>query len=182
MVPAGSEPGEYPVRVIADAGGGLRDEREVVLVVPSLAGAVYVSDLPWLSESNGWGPAERDRSNGEQAAGDGPPIRLGGRLFEKGIGAHAPSEIVVAAAGRCSAFAATVGIDDARPAGSGSVAFQVLADGRVVASTPVLTRASAPVDLIADVTGAERVTLRVTDGGNGNGNDHGDWGNARLAC
>ena len=28
-----------------------------------------VADLPWRAESNGWGPVERDLSNGEKAAG-----------------------------------------------------------------------------------------------------------------
>jgi hypothetical protein len=34
----------------------------------------------------------------------------------------------------------------------------------------------------ADVTGGEEMELRVTDGGDGAGADHGDWAGARLAC
>lgn len=37
-----------------------------------------VCDIPFLSASNGWGPVERDTSNGEQQPGDGHPITLNG--------------------------------------------------------------------------------------------------------
>ena len=43
-----------------------------------------VSDLPFLSATNGWGPVERDTSNGEQAAGDGRPITINGVQYAKG--------------------------------------------------------------------------------------------------
>ncbi|MFB7508477.1 NPCBM/NEW2 domain-containing protein, partial [Streptomyces broussonetiae] len=36
--------------------------------------------------------------------------------------------------------------------------------------------------LTADVTGASYVDLVVGDGGDGNGNDHGDWANPVLTC
>ncbi|MEU3504029.1 alpha-galactosidase, partial [Streptomyces hundungensis] len=35
--------------------------------VPPPTGLDQLSDLPWTSAVNGWGPVERDRSNGEQA-------------------------------------------------------------------------------------------------------------------
>jgi hypothetical protein len=175
-VPSGTDGGEYPVRVIAE---GLR--AEAVIEVPTLAGDVFASDLPWLSESNGYGPAERDLSNGELGSGDGPPLSVGGTVFEKGIGAHAPSEIVLSPDGRCERFRATVGVNDGRGS-NGSVAFRVLADGREVAATPVLTGASAPVELDADIAGARRLALVVTTGGDNNNHDHADWANARLSC
>ena len=36
----------------------------------------FISDLTWTSATNGWGPTERDRSNGEDGAGDGGVLRL----------------------------------------------------------------------------------------------------------
>lgn len=180
-VPRDAPGGEHAIAFVAEA-GGLRDEAEAVVSVPSLAGTVFVSDLPWRSEVNGHGPAERDLANGERGAGDGPPLSIDGTVYEKGVGAHATSEIVVDIAGRCETFAATVGVDDSRTPSQGSVAFTVLADERVVASTPVLTGGSSAVDLSADMSGAERLTLRVTDGGDGIAHDHGNWGGARLVC
>ncbi|MBO0870379.1 MAG: beta galactosidase jelly roll domain-containing protein, partial [Micromonosporaceae bacterium] len=54
---------------------GNSDERIIRSLPPAPpAGTDAVSDLPFLSATNGWGPVERDTSNGEQAAGDGRPI------------------------------------------------------------------------------------------------------------
>src|SRR4029078_12349823 len=38
----------------------------------------YLSDLTPVSATNGWGPYEKDMSNGEQAAGDGRTLTLNG--------------------------------------------------------------------------------------------------------
>jgi hypothetical protein len=175
-VPRDAAGGNYPIRFVTEGA-----EASTVVSVPSLEGTVFLSDLPWRSESNGYGPAERDRANGELGADDGGPLSLDGTAYEKGIGAHAPSEIVIDLAGRCEQFAATVGVDDSRGS-NGSIAFRVLADGTEVASTPVLTGASSALDLQADVSGAERLTLIVTNGGDNTNHDHANWAAARLRC
>src|SRR6478672_2089119 len=36
---------------------------------------------PFLSATNGWGPVERNHSNGEQAAGDGKTLTLNGVTY-----------------------------------------------------------------------------------------------------
>ncbi|MEU7474944.1 glycoside hydrolase family 97 catalytic domain-containing protein [Lentzea sp. NPDC042327] len=53
-------------------------ERAVRAFVPPPvpSGTPFASDLPFVSESNGWGPVERDRSNGETGAGDGRPLQI----------------------------------------------------------------------------------------------------------
>ena len=33
-----------------------------------------------------------------------------------------------------------------------------------------------------DISGAQRLDLLVGDGGDGNGNDHADWADAKLVC
>ena len=52
-------------------------------------GRVDLGDLPWSEATSGWGPVEKDRSNGEQGPGDGQTIRLNGRRHAKGLGVHA---------------------------------------------------------------------------------------------
>ncbi|MER6947795.1 endo-alpha-N-acetylgalactosaminidase family protein [Nonomuraea sp. NPDC000554] len=141
----------------------------------------WASDLEWLSADNGWGPAERDRSNGDKGAGDGTPILIGGQSFPKGLGTHAPARIRYYLGGRCAAFTASVGVDDVQ-ATRGSVRYTVEADGAVRARTPVLRAADPAYELSADLTGARYVDLVVDDGGDGNGNDHADWGAARFHC
>src|SRR5262249_6254676 len=60
---------------------------------PPSGTVTYLSDLAWTSVTNGWGPAERDMSNGEQAAGDGRTLSLRGTTYAKGLGVHALSDI-----------------------------------------------------------------------------------------
>lgn len=49
-------------------------------------------------------------------------------------------------------------------------------------TSPVLRATDAAWHLTADLTGAQYVDLDATDGGDGNGNDHADWGSARFHC
>jgi hypothetical protein len=149
---------------------------------PSIAGPVtYAGDLAWLRSSNGWGPPEVDRSNGERASNDGAPIRIGAAAFDHGIGAHAPSRIVVELDGRCSLFLADVGLDE-EVGDRGSVVFEVWGDGERLAVSGIVRGPQVAVPIAADLEGVGRMTLVVTPGGDGNAFDHADWGDARLAC
>ena len=149
---------------------------------PSIPGAVtYAGDLAWVSASNGWGPPEADRSNGERAPDDGGPIRIGAAAFEHGIGAHAPSRIVVDVQGRCSLFLADVGLDE-EVGDRGSVVFEVWGDGERLVTSGLARGPQVAVPIAADLTGVEQMTLVVRAGGDGNAFDHADWGDARLAC
>ena len=158
-----------------------RGAAEVTVPIPPPTGSPYLSDLAFVSSTNGWGPVERDMSNGEQAAGDGRPLALRGTSYAKGIGTNADSDVAVFLGGNCTRLTATVGIDD-EVAPYGSVTFSVVADGRTLTTSSVLTGTSDPYPLDVDVTGAQRLDLVVGDGGDGNGHDHGDWAEARLTC
>jgi alpha-galactosidase len=151
------------------------------VVVPPPSGVSYLSDLPWLSAANGYGPVERDTSNGESAAGDGHPLTIGGVGYTKGLGAHAESDIAYYTGGACETVTAEVGVDDEKGS-KGTVAFEITADGTTVASTGVLTNAAAAQPLTAKVKGARVVHLVVTDGGDGIDSDHADWADAKLSC
>jgi hypothetical protein len=120
-------------------------------------------------------------SNGEIQPGDGHTITLNGVQYAKGLGVNAISDIAVYLGGNCSRFTATVGVDD-EVGNSGSVTFSVVADGRTLSATPVLTGRSASVSIDQDVTGAQRLDLVTGDGGDGNGLDHADWADAKLVC
>ena len=141
----------------------------------------YLSDLAWTSMTNGWGPAEKDKSNGEQGAGDGNTLTLNGTTYAKGLGVHAASDIRYAVGSTCSTFTAQVGVDDEVGTG-GSVDFQVFGDTTQLYDSGVLTGASATKSVSVDVTGRTTLRLVVTDGGNGVNYDHGDWADAQLAC
>ncbi|HKT05416.1 MAG TPA: beta-galactosidase [Rugosimonospora sp.] len=141
----------------------------------------WLSDLPFLSASNGWGPVERDTSNGENAAGDGHTITLNGVTYPKGLGVHPASDVGFYLGGRCGTLAAVVGVDD-EVGSSGSVRFHVLVDGAEVWSSGVLTGADAGLPVSVSVAGGQQLDLVVDDGGDGNGLDHSDWAAAKVAC
>ncbi|MET3804067.1 beta-galactosidase GanA [Nakamurella sp. UYEF19] len=160
----------------------LRDERIVGSIpAPPPAGTDQVSDLPFLSATNGWGPVERDESNGENKAGDGKPITMRGTVYAKGLGTNSPSDVQIYLAGGCSRFTATVGVDD-EVGGAATVTFSVVLDGKVLTTTPVLKGGGATAVLDVPVTGGQVMELVVGDGGDGNGNDHADWANPTLTC
>jgi beta-galactosidase len=80
--------------VAGSVSGSVVGERVVAAQPPPLTtGGHYVSDLPFQSSSYGWGPVERDQSNGENAQGDGQPLRLHDVTYAKGLGVHAPSSV-----------------------------------------------------------------------------------------
>jgi beta-galactosidase GanA len=160
----------------------VRDER-IVGSVPPLppAGSDQVSDLPWLSATNGWGPVERDASVGEQAAGDGHPITINGTVYPKGMGTNAVSDVAVYLGGTCGEFTATVGMDDEK-GNAGTVTFSVVLDGVTLVTTPTVNGSTPAVAIDVPVTGGQVLDLVVGDAGDGNGNDHGDWANPILTC
>jgi alpha-galactosidase len=154
----------------------------VVLVrVAGALPAVALSDLSPLYASNGFGPPERDQSNGEAGAGDGRPLTLNGQTYPRGLGVHAPFEATYALDGRCARFVADVGVDD--EAGTfGAVSFQVWVDGALRADTGPLNGDTPPLRLDVDLGGAQQLRLAVTDGGDWTDYDHADWAGAVLYC
>jgi beta-galactosidase len=152
---------------------------EAVPRAPS--GTVAVSTLDFLAAQNGWGPVERDRSNGEAGDGDGRTITIGGTTHPTGLGVHADSTVDVYAGGRCTRLVADVGVDDETGA-RGSMTFEVWRDGVRAWTSARLTGADGAEKADVDVSGAQVVRLRALDGGDGNGGDHGDWAGATLTC
>jgi uncharacterized protein (TIGR01370 family) len=143
-----------------------------------------LSDQPWTSATNGWGPVERNLSNGEQNSGDGKAIKLGGVTYAKGLGVHANSRIAYALSGACSSFTASIGLDDEVrfQTQNGSVVFQVWADGTKLYDSGVMTPTTATKSVNVNLSGRTSLELVVTDAGNGNWYDHADWANPQVSC
>jgi hypothetical protein len=178
--PPGEQPWSVFLQAVAILDGKLATGGQSVTVVPSPpTGTVYVSDLPFQA-INGWGPVERDQSNGENGAGDGHPITLDGVVHPKGLGAHPASDITLYPGGACTRFTAVVGID-AEVGSHGSTTFSVISDGYALTTTPVLTGGTS-MHLDVDITGARQLDLVVGDGGDGPAYDHSDWADAQLTC
>ncbi|WP_202875363.1 NPCBM/NEW2 domain-containing protein [Kribbella albertanoniae] len=172
------------VQAIKLPGGGLGFFAATIAnkpLPPAPRGEQWVSDLEFLDATNGWGPVERDRSNGEDAPGDGATLTLNGVTYAKGLGTHAPSLVSVRLGGNCQTFTAKVGIDDEME-DRGKVSFKVLTDGVAKQTSDLLTGTSPTASMSVDVTGAQTLTLQVTDGGDGITSDHANWAEAKLTC
>lgn len=142
---------------------------------------IYVSDLSFESVSNGWGPIEVDRSNGEKDLGDGRPMAIGGQVFQKGFGVHAPSQIRLVVPRGCYGFVSSVGVDD-ETNGSGSVVFQIRSGEQVLARSELVRFGDSSHPISVTVVEGQTLTLDVEDGGDGSSHDHGDWGDAHFLC
>ncbi|WP_405825788.1 beta-galactosidase [Streptomyces sp. NBC_01390] len=155
-------------------------ERAVQVPPPGLSEDTYVSDLTLVKAVNGWGPVEKDLSNGEASAGDGRTLTIAGVPYYKGLGVHADSRVRVYLGGGCTRFTAVAGVDDEVGDG-GSVSFSVIADGRTLTTTPVVSGADGGTTVDVDVSGARWLDLGV-DGNGDVSSDHADWANAELTC
>ena len=140
----------------------------------------YLSDLNF-TEEGGYGPAEKDMSNGDLNAADGVMMKIGGVAYTKGIGTHSISKLTWALGGQYKQFVSDVGVDDETDgAAMGSVRFKVLVDGLEVYDSDVMTYNDAAKQVNVDVTGKNTLELVVEDGADGNGYDHADWAGARV--
>ena len=99
---------------------------------------------------------------------DGRGITLAKRRYFKGIGVRPRTELTYDVGGRFQAFRAICGIDDevlgpgyGRGAGTGSVVFRVLVDGKRVFESKPVEGGKAPVPISIPLTGATTLTLVV---------------------
>jgi alpha-galactosidase len=141
-------------------------------VLPGL-GTNYLTGLGAVYTYTGWGTIVKDKSIG------GNTITLGSVTYPKGIGVNSRSGADYDLGGICSRFQATIGVDD-EVGSSGSVIFQVFADGMEIYNSGVMTGSSPSQNIDLDVTGVRRLILGVGDADNGTSNDHADWANALV--
>ena len=136
---------------------------------------VYLSNLKWESAQAGWSRnkdglpcLDRDISN--------DLLRLGMRRYSKGIGTHAPSEIIYDIGGGYSRFLATVGGAEDK----GTVVFQVFGDGELLTQTGPMQGLRGVKQLDVAIADVRRLRLVVTDAGDNYYSDMANWADARL--
>lgn len=159
-----------------------QDDSAYVAIYQDISSSlVFLSDLTPSNTPppNGWGPYEKDTSNGEAAAGDGVPMKIGGIRYARGLGVHALSDVRYALGGAYDRFISDVGVDDETGNG-GSVIFQVYGDGVQLYNSGILLGSDTRRSVNVNVTGVNELRLVVTNAGDGDGLDHVDWANARL--
>jgi hypothetical protein len=134
-----------------------------------------LGDLEWTSARAGWSP-NGDGLPRRDTTIDGAGLRAGGRRFARGLGTHAPSEIVFPLEGKYARFAATVMAGEA----GGTVVFRVLGDGKLLYESGTLRGPRDSQDIEVAVGGVRELLLVVGDAGDGFQSDVASWAGPRL--
>jgi hypothetical protein len=124
------------------------------------------------------GPPRKDRTN------EGAPLRLRKVTYARGMGVHAPNQLVYELRPEYARFVALAGVDEriletsngSNVAMYPSVVFKVFVDGREAASSPVMRVSFEPWRFDVPIPpGSHMISLVATDAGDGNREDLASW-------
>jgi len=136
---------------------------------------MFLSDIQPESSFQGWGLLQKDKSI------QLPKITIASKVFEKGLGTHAPAEAVYRICGNYPRFTANVGVDDyTLPYNVATVQFEVWGDGLLLFKSKVMQAGDTAVPVDIDIPGVNELKLSVNDAGDGQGWDHANWAEARI--
>jgi hypothetical protein len=182
----GDQLAEHPRADLASIRGTPAEHQEVAIPAPPALPRpieselpdgdwVYLSSLTWESATTGW-PRTADALPRLDKDIMNHSLRLETRRYGRGIGTHAPSEIVYQLDGKYLRFFAMVGGAEA----NGTVVFRVFGDDELLFDSGVMhgLRGSKKVDV--STAGVRRLRLLVADAGDGINADMANWVTARL--
>ncbi len=132
-----------------------------------------------ISSTQDWGVLGLNRATHVDPAA-ALSLRIGDDAFAGGLGHHANGEIVILLDGRYARFEAQVGLQWQGGNAPGSVVFQVLVDGEKRFDSGIMRERDPAKTVNVTLNDAGRLTLRLTDAGDGIGYDAGNWADARL--
>lgn len=163
------------VAVIALAVMGAWMQRVMAGAPPAAdtSNAAYLSDMIPLEARQGWKVLATDTSVA------GGLIRMGGVLYLRGIGTHAPARVVYDIPRGADEFRMLAGIDAVTGSG-GSAVLVIELDNRPVFKSERLVGGGPPVDVAIPLGDARRLTLIAEDAGDGRKADHVDFALARF--
>ncbi|MBI2863507.1 MAG: NPCBM/NEW2 domain-containing protein, partial [Chloroflexi bacterium] len=110
----------------------------------------------------------------------GGPIRIGGYVYEKGIGTYPLSEIEFRLNGEYNAFESEMGVDDSVPAGRGGAIFQVFLDDALVYASEAMKSGDPPIKISLSLAGIQNLRLVSVDATDGTVRNYVDWAGARV--
>jgi hypothetical protein len=143
----------------------------------------YLSDIlddRVFIQTQGWGELGINAAVKPTDGREPMPLRIKDTTYDKGLGHHAPGEIVVDLSGDYASFLADVGIQWQGGNTAGSVEFKVYIDSDLRYDSGVVREQDAPRKVEVSLAGADTLRLVVTDAGDGITCDCADWADARL--
>ncbi|MEK7951609.1 alpha-galactosidase [Luteolibacter soli] len=128
---------------------------------------------PEFSITQGWSDAKSGRSV------NGNALKVGGKVYESGIGTHAKSEWSLPIGGEASEVSGACGVDD-EVSEKASLQFVIEGDGKELWKSGVMRKGEAAVPFKVRLDGVKVLKLLVNDGGDGSSDDHADWVDLKL--
>jgi len=154
--------------------GALTQEYKYDAVGNEEAQSEYVSDMAWDSQSKETYSATRN--NAVISATGTSHLKIGGKLFAKGVGTRSDTTVTLKLNGKYARFQSLIGIDD-KMAGQGQATFIVKGDGVELYSMTVTPGMLVSVDI--DISGVQTLEL-TTQHGSACAYSDADWADAKL--
>ncbi len=176
-----AKPGNYEViYTVMDSEGNTTRQTRVISVV-HYADYEYLTDYEWTSAKQSYSSTQKDKhhSGSQLSLSDENGASV---TYERGLGTHANAEIIYDLTQTDAViFSTYVGVDRAMyNSNASSIIFEIYVDGEKKAATDVMRAKDAQQYLQVNISGAKELKLIVNDAGNGNGSDHGTFGDAKL--
>jgi alpha-galactosidase len=152
--------------------------KSFILILAFAMAATSCSLLPpkkiWLHEMDiskmetGWGTVRVNRSCDSNA------LTVAGKVYERGVGTHAISKMMIDLHGGGVRFYASCGVDD-EGSDQSTLQFFVLGDHRVLWESGLMKKGDTAKPVVVNLDGIRKMALYVSDGGDFNYYDHSDW-------
>ena len=170
--------GDYKVSyTVTDSDGNIATSEKTIVVYSD---SEYLSDIDWDSARTDYGQVRKDLASG------GAKIKLSvngeEKVFDKGIGTHANSEIVYNLEGKNYEYFETyVGIDrNIAQQNNSSVIFKVYADDVEIYNSGIMKWADDAKLVRIPLEGVSELKIVADNAGNGNASDHASFGDAKF--
>lgn len=110
----------------------------------------------------------------------GNPLRIAGKVFERGLGTHAGSKFTLALEGKAIRIEGLAGIDEGIFPERGSAEFLIIADGDILWRSGIMDRTMQAKAFSIDLTEKKTCELLVVDGDDNIFSDHANWVETRF--
>jgi len=152
----------------------------LVLLLPMLilscqreAQTIYIDEMDLSKMEIGWGENQINKSV------EGNPLTIAGQLFERGVGTHAVSKMMIDLHGKGKVFSAMAGVDD-ESGERATVEFFVFGDGEILWQSGLVKKGDHARSVEVDLKGVDKMALYISDGGDFIHWDHVDWADALI--
>lgn len=151
----------------------LTPDMEVITFEPRIKRipGIYLDRLEPVSVKQGWGRLMKNKSVWDKT------MCIGSQVYHRGLGTHAPAEVVYDLGGKYKAFHGLAGQD---AAANGTITVEIHVDGEKRWDSGRMARHEPAREFSVSVAGAKTLTIIVTDADDGIVGDHADLADAWL--